>query len=163
MWAWRKTADSESGDYTITHNNAFANAVMLVYSGGAATIEDVVPSTNSGNADPNMLADSVTVLTPGSILIYVAAMWNVPADRPVMPGGVTPVFVERWNPHDSPTFPEGVFGLLVGDGVVVAGATGDKTATDGPDLDDWVTSLIVIRAEASSGGGALALYEEMMS
>lgn len=158
FWAWRKIASGESGDYLITHGNAPANAFMMVYTGvDLAVIEDVVPSINSGNANPNLLATGVNAATVGSRLIYGGAMWNVPTSGDmVVPTGTTPRFTKLWIPNDSPDSPEGVFGLIVADGQIFSpGATGNKTATNGPTLDDWVTTLITLRPAKDAYGGPM--------
>lgn len=158
LWAWRKVASGEAGDYTVTHANASANAVMLVYPGQDTTIEDVAPSTNTGSANPNLLANGVTVATPGSMIIYAAAMFNVPPNPPVIPSGVTPTFTERWNTHQSVDD----WGLFVADGQAAAGATGNKIGTDGPTLDDWVATLITIRAKAAPASALIPVREELI-
>jgi hypothetical protein len=149
LWVWRKRASNENGDYTITHADTFTNAVMLVYPGvDVGSPEDVAPSTNSGvasPANPNFVAHGVDVQTPGSRVIYVSAQFDFDVVDRLPPPGDNPVFTER---YDSQTALVGLgWGLHVCDGpMLAAGPTGDKTVTDNAQGQDWVTTLITLRA-----------------
>lgn len=141
LWAWWKRASGESGNYTITHNATFTNAVMLVYRNaiGSGSPEDVPPSTRTGNVDPNIVANGIAPVTSGSMIIYVSSVFDPYPAPPLPPGGITPTFTERYNPGTTNV-------LHVCDGALIpAGPTGNKTVTGGPNLGDWVASLIAIR------------------
>jgi hypothetical protein len=143
MYAWGKIASGEAGDYTITHASAFQTAIMLVYRNVNATLEDVPPSTNSGNNNSNIVAASLTPITNKALILYAAVGWNAfPAPHPP-PSGTTPVFTERVDGFDSVTAT-----MCASDGILaVAAPTGDKTVTGGPVADDWVATLIAIRPQ----------------
>lgn len=142
LWVWRKVASGESGDYTVTHPNAFTNAVMLVHRNvNVANVEDVAPSTNSATANPVHTANSVNIATIGSRIIFVSAAFNfISVDR-TPPAG----FAERF---DSQTADPNGFGLYVADGVALnLGATGNKSVANNASANDWVASLIALRLQ----------------
>lgn len=140
LWAWRKVANNEAGDYTITHLNTFSNAVMLVYRKvNTSSIEDVAPSTRTDTANPIHTANSVNIVTQGSRLIFVSAAFNFLTVNRTPPDLLT----ER---YDSQTADPNGFGLYVADGIVLSpGATGNKSVSNNASANDWAASLISLR------------------
>lgn len=147
LFAWWKRAEGEAGDYTVTHANSFTNSVMLVYPGAIqnGSVEDGPPSTNTGNNDATIEANGVRTSVPGSMVIYASAIWQLHPSAPNPPAGGNPIFTERYDP-----FPV-TSAMHVCDGALdPAGETGNKIVNEGPVVDDWVSTLITIKA-ASAG------------
>jgi len=137
-YAWRKTANGEAGDYTVTHANATSNAWMQCARGqNLVTPYDPNPTTDTGLGD-TATAPGLTTAVDNSLIVYFCSKWNFPGITP--PGGVTPVLTTRLD--GSATL------LFVSNGVLAAaGATGNKIATGLPNTptEPWATGLIAIR------------------
>lgn len=137
-YAWRKTASSEAGNYTITHANASTNAWMQCARGqNAVTPYSPNPTTNTG-LGATATAPGLTTVANNSLIIYYCSKWNFPGGT--FPGGSTPVLTTRLD--GSATL------LFVSTGVLgPASATGDKTATGLPNTptEPWASGLIAIR------------------
>lgn len=141
IYAWEKTASSESGSYASTHASASTEGFMYAVSSAGNVSPN--PTTNvgaSGSAAGPITATGLTTPANGALVIYVAGSWNdIGPTSP--PTGTTPTFTER---RDA-----GV--LYVADGILAtAGATGDKSITAATTFQAaWAASLISI----APGGG----------
>lgn len=149
-YAWRKIANAESGDYTVTHTSANSNAYMLAAL-GADTADPInpAPTTQTGTG-ATATAPGLTTVADQSLIVYWCSKWNFPGITP--PGGTTPTLTTRLD--GSATL------LFVSTGVLSpAGATGSKVATGLPNAstEPWGSGLVAIKALVTGGPAQLSI------
>lgn len=155
-YLWTKTANNESGDYTVSHSNApstgFLWAVM-----GADTANPLTPApTTQTGLGTTATAPGLTTTFDQTLIMHWVGRWNFPGITP--PGGSTPTFTLRNDANNSL--------LYVASGVLSPqGATGDKVSTGLPQQanEPWASGLIAFKPagvvrqmEGVSGGRSSA-------
>lgn len=133
---WKRAA-SESGSYTFTHAAASSQGLLLAISGAATSGSPVdVFSSNSSNTGSTSTGLSVTTTVANDLLLYIEHDWEGLGTLSP-PTGMTEVF-------DSLIY---AASLALG----AAGATGNKTQTNGNGGGNpWAAWLVAI-APAGSG------------
>lgn len=144
--AW-KVASSESGNYTVTHNSAGAEAAVYSIS-GADTTTPINPNPTVGSGtDTNGVAPSIVTPRNASAVIGAWGSWDA-AGPTSPPGGSTPTFTETYDGGATGVF-YAAHGVLA-----TAGDTGDKTVVNNNGSGKpWRAGLICVQAAA---GGAPA-------
>lgn len=140
-----KVAASESGNYTATHNyTTFTQGYMLAVS-GASTSTPLI-STNSGTGSTTT-ATGITTTVNDSLVAFIARCWDGYNGTQSVPSGSTPTFTERVSAG---------FGYIATGVLATAGATGDKTHTNGNgSAKPWEAQLIGFQPPAASIVGRL--------
>lgn len=153
---YTKIASSESGNYTFTHSTANSEAVLynIAYIDATTPLSPNVSASRGGDylGAPGSPDDGQTTTWIGltapnnnSLIIAAEGCWD-DASGTTPPTGSTPTFANRYAP--------GASGILyVCDGVLAtAGATGDKTHTNGNTNADspWEAALICVQ-DGTSG------------
>lgn len=144
--AFRKTASGESGDYTVTHDNASSQGIML-------RIIDVDTGTafqESGNTGTGTTTTFTGITTPAADYLVVAAAidWADTSNNLTPPAGSTPTFTE----HIDTVLSYAASGVFSS-----SGATGNKTMTNNASsINPWGAYLIGIAPTggASPGSGS---------
>jgi hypothetical protein len=129
---WYKIAAGESGDYTATHTTANSQGVVYCAQGGAA---DTPPVTINSGTGLTSTANGLTAQRANSLIVYLDQCWNTGTTAP--PGGTNPTFTERL---------DNVGLLYVADGVLLSGASGNKTRANANTLgtQPWSAYLLEI-------------------
>jgi hypothetical protein len=130
---WKRAGSSEPTDYTFAQSNTHnTQGVISAYSGGAAAGDPIDAfSSNSGTGSATT-ATGISTTTPGGMLIFAAHDWQAS-------GTLTPPagMMERLDSL-----------IYLADQTVSAGATGNRTMTNGNvgGSDPWAAALIGIKS-----------------
>ena len=140
-----KVASGESGNYTFTHGASDSEGFMYRITGADNTTPiNPNPTTNTGSGTTST-GLSITPEVDESLVVMIDLMWDDAATMSP-PTGTTPTFTERYDPGSG-----GV--LWIGDGVLAtAGATGNKSHTNGNNTaQPWATLMVCVQAAAAAG------------
>lgn len=120
FWVWSKPAAGESGNYTISHASASAQASLMRITGASSDPFHPACTQNSG-VDSTTTWTGLTTTVDGTLIVLEAFNWGGAANDLVPPTGTTPTFTERLEVDPL---------IYVATGTLTtAGATGDKTQT----------------------------------
>jgi hypothetical protein len=143
MRVYRKTAASESGNYTFTHATASSQGFALVYRGvDASSPLDVTATANNGGAaaGTTTTATGVTTVTANTRLVFIAQDWADTANNLTPPSGMT----ERFDV--SPL-------IYAADALQAsAGASGNKTMTNNTAAGSGSWSAVLVALRESGAG-----------
>jgi hypothetical protein len=118
---WEKVALNESGDYTVTHNNASSIAYMEVVANCLAASDFAATENPVNENGTNYTATGGTTTQPNTWVTFCSMCWE--DGSPFSPpSGSTPTFTELFDPATG--------FMYIASGVMLSpGSTGNKTAT----------------------------------
>lgn len=135
-----KIANSESGDYSVTHAAASSQGVIVAVSGGSSGTPASSLATGTGSTST---VTAITVSSSDAFIIFIDQNWNLFGSASV-PTGSTPTFTERLDLSTS------LFYVATGN-MTSSGSTGSKSQAN---LNDptypWQAALIGVESASAA-------------